>query len=351
MGLFNITKESYNELGSVRALRLLEKSSRSLKKILLISVLVISVLLNAAGIVFFILFLTEHGHYKSARKEKAQLERSLAVVQSAGMINQINQSNPGDPVQKHNFVSKVDGLIDTYAFQEPQFSPGALDYVLLVYLHGMGSTQMEPFVVPPGQSIAATLTRENPRVGFLSLSCRREAAWGNDQAIEDICQNIREVYQKYPFKSIVMMGTSMGGCVSLNFAAVAPPDIKEKITGAICVLGAGDLTDLFNKTDTGAVKQAMMSAFGGAPDQVGHIYQKKSFLSNIDLLSHSTRVAVISARDDKVVPPELQKAIVDALTKRGIPNHLDEVDGSHEAPPVQFYSRAFKFTQGDNLQQ
>lgn len=321
-----------------------------MKNQILIVLLVLSLLLNAAGIVFFILFLSEHGHYKSARKEKAQLERSLAVVQSAGVMNQINQSAPGDPVQKQNFVSKVDGLIDSYAFQAPQFTPGATDYVLVVYLHGMGSNQMEPFVTPASQSMAAAITRENPKVGVLSVSYRKEASWGNDQAIEDLCQNIREVSQKYPFQSIVMMGTSMGACVSLNFAATAPQDIKEKITGVICVEGAGDLSQLFKETAADSVKQAMMIAYGGTPDQVLSTFHKKSFLYNIESLAPKVRVYVLSARNDKVVPPNLQRSIVEALRQKGIVNHFDEIDGPHEAPPPQYYSRGIKFVMGETLQ-
>lgn len=346
-----ITKESYIQPTKATACANISQSRVGfvLKNPVLVAILVISLLLNAAGIVFFILFLTEHGHYKSARKEKALLERNLAVVQSAGVINQINQGNSSDPVQKRSFVSRLDGQVDTNAFQPPQFTPGALDYVLVVYLHGMGSNQMEPFVTPAGQSMASAMTRDNPRVGVLSLNYRHEASWGNDTATEDIVQNIREAMQEYPFKSIVMMGTSMGACVSLNFAATAPEDIRSKIIGAICIEGAGDLTSLFNRTSVEAVKQAMMIAYGGAPDQVGHVYQRKSFQSNIAGLPHGARVYVLSAKGDRVVPPELQKDIVDHLSKAGIQNHFDEVEGGHEAPPAQYYTRAISYVLGQNL--
>ena len=204
-------------------------------------------------------------------------------------------------------------------------------------------------MTPAGQSMASAVSRDNPRVGVLSLSYRHEASWGNDAATQDIVQNIRELMQEYPFKSIVMMGTSMGGCVALNFAATAPEDIKSKIIGVMCIEGAGDLTDLFNRTSVSAVKQAMMIAFGGAPDQVGHVYQQKSFLSNISGLPQSARVYVLSAKDDRVVPPELQKNVVDALSKHGIANHYDEVEGGHEAPPAQYYTRGINFVLGQNI--
>lgn len=313
---------------------------------ILVALLLISFPLNAAGIVFFILFLNEHGHYKSVKKEKAVLQRSLVVAQSGSVLN---QSPSSDSVQRRNFVSLADGLSDGYAFQAPQYKEGSLDYTLLVYLHGMGSNQLEPFVTPAGITTAAAISAYNSKLGILSPSYRKEASWGNDAALGDIVQNIREVMQEYPFKKIVLMGTSMGGCVSLNFAATAPEDIKSKIVGVVCVEGAGDLTDLYNKTKADALRPAMMIAFGGAPDQVGHVYHKKSFLSNLDSLPKSSRIYVLSAKQDRVVPPELQKAIVDELNKRGIANHLDEVDIPHEAPPADYYCRGIKFVLGEQI--
>ncbi|MBX9725164.1 MAG: alpha/beta hydrolase, partial [Candidatus Obscuribacterales bacterium] len=205
---------------------------------LLIGFLVISMLLNAAGIVFFILFLSEHGHNKSVRREKAALERNLAVVRSGNIINQVSAS---DSVQKRLFVSQFDGQMDTFAFQAPQVSAGSLDYILVVYLHGMGSNQMEPFVTPAEQPLAAYISRDNPKVAVLSCNYRKEASWGNDAAISDVIQNTREIMQEYPFKTIVLMGTSMGGCVALNLAATAPEDIKSKIAGVVSMESAGDL--------------------------------------------------------------------------------------------------------------
>lgn len=306
-----------------------------------------SLLLNAAGIVFFILFLNEHGHYKSARREKAVLERSLMLAQSGSAVQQVMSS---DAVQKRLFVSQRDGNMDTFAFQAPQYAASSLDYTLVVYLHGMGSNFMEPFVKPSEQTVAAAITRDNPRVGFLSCNYRQEASWGNDAAVSDIEQNIRELIQEYPFKKIVMMGTSMGGCVALNFAATAPDDIKSKIAGVVSMESSGDLVSLFAKTKTGAIRPAMMMAFGGAPDQVESTYRRKSFLSNIESLPRSARVYILSAKADTVVPPELQRKVIDELKQRAIACHMDEIEGQHEAPSAQYYSRGLRFALGENLQ-
>ncbi len=321
-----------------------------MKNPILVSILVLSILLNAAGIVFFVLFLTEHGHYKSARKEKAVLERNLAFVQSSSMMNQLNQGAGGpESCQKRLFVSKLDGEPDFFAFQPPAANSGSLDYTLCVYLHGMGSNQMEPFVIPAGQSIAQIVTSSSPRLVFLSPSYRKEASWGNDAAIADIVQNIREMMEEYPIKKIVLMGTSMGACVSLNFACLAPEDIKSKIAGVVSMEGAGDLTSLYSRTHADAIRPAMMLAFGGPPEQAGHIYFKKSFLSNIDSLSKSARIYVLSAKGDTVVPPELQQKIVEESGKRGLAVHFDEIDGPHEAPPASYYLKGLNFVLGNPI--
>ncbi|MBX9687076.1 MAG: alpha/beta hydrolase [Candidatus Obscuribacterales bacterium] len=317
-----------------------------MKSPILIAVLLLSLLLNAAGIVFFILFLNERGHSKSVRKEKAALERNLAVVQSGSMMQQALNS---DSTQKRTFVSELDGQIDTFAFQAPQYVPGALDYVLVVYLHGMGSNYMEPFVKPADGTVATGLSRTNPRVGILSCNYRHEASWGNDNAVADITQNIREIMHEYPFKSIVLMGTSMGGCVALNYAATAPEDIKSKIAGVVSMESSGDLLKLWAETHHREIRPAMMIAFGGAPEQVPQIYAAKSFVNNLDKLPLGSRYYVLSARADDVVPPDLQKGIIEALNKKSLPNKLEEIDGDHQAPPADFYARGLRFVLGENL--
>lgn len=311
-----------------------------LKIRLLISLLVVSLLLNVAGLVFFILYLSEKSHSKSSRKQKAALEQKLAALSAnPAMI----ENGRHDLVQTRTFASLSDGRIDNYAFQPPQTADGFLEYTLLVYLHGMGSNYMEPFLIPAQTSIAGRLTSAYPRLGLVSCSYRKEASWGNDVAVQDIIQNIREVASEYPFKKIVLMGTSMGGCVCLNFAATAPPDIKEKIVGAVCVEGAGDLKELFYSTSTDALRPAMMIAYGGSPKEIPHVYKEKSFLSHLDKLNSTSRIYVISARQDKVVPPEFQRQICQELSKRSISNQLQELDQSHEAPAADEYLKGLEY--------
>lgn len=315
-----------------------------MKNFIIVGVLLTSILLNAAGIVFFILFLSERAHYKSLRREKASVERSLSIISSG---NRIAEAINSDQIEKCTFVSHTDGQLDNYAFQPPQYLSGALDYTLVVYLHGMGSTQLEPFVAHPGQNqpVASVLSQANPRLAILSCNYRKDS-WGSDSAVADVVQNIREVLQKYPFKNIVFMGTSMGGCVALNLASIAPDDIKSKLLGVVSMESTGDLKALWDCTKDEQIRPAMMVAFGGTPDQVLETYKRKSFLQNIGSLPRGARIYVVSARADRVVPPELQKALVDALNQRAIANHMDEIDGNHQAPDSDFYARGLRFVLG-----
>lgn len=164
--------------------------------------------------------------------------------------------------------------------------------------------------------------------------------------MSDITQNIRAVWQKFPFKRIVLMGTSMGGCTALTYAAQAPDDIKQKIQGIVSVEGAGDLSRLYDLTDNTTVKAALASIMGGDPKHAPEQFKHKSFIPNSGGLPNAVRVAVISAQKDNIVPPQLQQELVDALNKHHTPVKLISVDGGHGAPPASFYVQGLDFALG-----
>ncbi|HEY9867709.1 MAG TPA: alpha/beta fold hydrolase [Candidatus Obscuribacterales bacterium] len=301
--------------------------------------LVVSLLLNAAGVVFFFLYLNERGERKSAAKERSRMAQRLTALRAAELTGEQSRER----IERHTFRSHVDGTQDEFALIEPSAGADVSDLTLVVYLHGMGSTYLEPFFVPPRETVADAVTRTHPSTVFLSPSYRREASWGNDAAVCDITQNIRQVCQQFPIKRIVIMGTSMGGCVGLVYAESAPADVKQKIAGVVSVESAGDLVDLYKTSMHPGLAMAMISAFGGSPEQVPQVYKKKSFLKNLDGLPAGVRIAIISAREDEIVPPRLQHDIVKALERHHVPVKLIEVDGEHGPPPVRVYMEAFDF--------
>jgi predicted esterase len=307
---------------------------------ILAGLLGVSLLFNIAGLVFFICFLNVQSNYKKVRRERNQMAHNLSVIRGASVISEATDS---ERIFKRPFVSHLDGQEDIFGFLPPINDPGALDNTLIVYLHGMGSNYLEPFVYPSEQSIADGITARHKKVCFLSCNYRKDASWGNDEAVSDITQNIREVMQQYPFKQIVLMGTSMGGCTALNYAASAPADIKGKIKGVVSVEGAGDLDKLYKISKHPSIKPALIVAFKGTPEQIPHVYHQKSFLNNIDKLPAGTKVAVISAKFDKIVPAELQKDIVKGLEEKNFPVKLVELDGGHGAPPAPVYLDGFNW--------
>jgi dienelactone hydrolase len=307
---------------------------------ILVGVLIVSLLLNVAGLVFFICFLNLNGQYKHVRRERNQMAQNLNMIRGAGVINGLMAS---EHINKRTFVSQVDGQQDTFGMLLPAYTAANKEYVLVVYLHGMGSNYLEPFFYPQALPLADAIVNSRPATVFMSLSYRGDASWGNDLALADITQNIRQACQEYPVKQIVLMGTSMGGCTALNYAACAPGDIQEKISGVVSVESAGDLTALYKATGHPSLQPAMIRAFGGTPEQIPQIYQAKSFLNNIDSLPKRVQVAVVSARQDDIVPPVLQKQIVDELSKRRIPVKLIEIDGGHGAPPAEIYTQGLDF--------
>jgi dienelactone hydrolase len=308
---------------------------------ILIGVLVLSLLANVAGLIFFISFLKLRGQYKVVKRDNDQMSQNLAIIRGRGVLP--DALDASGRIYRRLFVSHFDGQEDAFALMPPTAPRPLSDLTLVVYLHGMGSSYIEPFVWPEHISIGQYISEHDPKICLASLSYRGKASWGSDAAMADITQNIRQVCHEFPIKKIVLMGTSMGGCTVLTYAEKAPPDIKEKLVGIVSVESAGDLVSLYNESEHPQVKSAMIEAFGGTPEQKPDVYKSKSFLSDLSLLPSSVDVAVVSARQDNIVPPDLQKKIVSELEARQIRTKLIEIDGGHGCPPAEIYLQGLDF--------
>lgn len=302
--------------------------------------LCLSLLLNAAGIVFFVLFLTTASKVKSLKKEKAQLTADLNMLRSARTYSEMDYS---ESLGKRSFVSHFDGEQDVFAISPPLVSGPQKSMSLLVYLHGMGSTYMEPFLVPKNKPIVQALQERQRDSVLISCSYRKSASWGSDAGLADVSQNIREVCQQYPISKIVMVGTSMGGSAALTYAATAPDDIKRMIEGVVSIESAGDLASLYDETEQPLVKSGLATALGGTPKERPQIYYQRSFLNNLNSLPRGIKVAVISATDDSVVPAHFQQDIVAALKEHNVPAKLIEMPGNHDIPDAALYQQGLDF--------
>jgi dienelactone hydrolase len=306
---------------------------------ILAAALIVSVCLNVLGIVIAITFFKLRSSYHALSKQNKATEQKLAELQNAtAPLESIGSMR----VSKRTFASHIDGQEDFYAVLPPS-QAGRLDYFLVVYLHGMGSSYMEPFIYPEGNPVSTALAKRWANVCVLSCNYRQKQSWGRDEAMADISQNIRELQQQYPIKQIVVLGTSMGGCTALTYATEAPADIREKIVGVVSVEGAGDLAKLHDTTVNNEVRAAIEQAMGGSPAAVPQEYARKSFIPNLGKLAPNVRVSVVSATQDKIVPTPLQEEIVRALQSNGHPTDLIKVESGHSAPPGETYVKAVEF--------
>ena len=308
---------------------------------ILAAALIISTLINAAGITFFCLFLSAQGHIKSLKRANRQLLNQLNVIKTATLAAKAETST-GD-FTRRSFISHYDGEQDYFAVSPPVLQGPTKSVTLIVYLHGQGSTCLEPFMGHTGKSIASLWVARNNSTVVLSCNFRL-ASWGNKAATADITQNIRELCQEYPVTKIVMLGTSMGGCVAPTYAALAPSDIKEKIVGVVSIEGAGDLLSLYKMTKLQAVQEAMTAAIGGTAEQMPHEYAAKSLLpDNIKHLLPGVKFVVVSGQKDEVVPPALQKEMVRRLEESHIKTKLIELNIPHGMPSNDVYLQALDF--------
>lgn len=314
-----------------------------MKKNVLLIVLGISLILNGFGIFFFIGFLQANAHYQDMKKERNEIVKNITVMRAAGIL-----SPEGESVIRKVYRSHVDGMEDAYGMMAPLAPAPARDLTLVVYMHGMGSNFLEPFVNPADVPIAKAIATKDPSVVFMSVNYRGKASWGNEASISDISQNIREVMSEYPIAKIILVGTSMGGCTVLSYATKAPQDIKDKLQGIVSVESAGDLALLYKQTNHPAVQGAMIEALGGTPEQKPDVYANTSFLHNISSLPRKVNVAVVSAKQDRIVPPQLQRDIVEALRKQGVSVKLIEVDEGHGAPEPSVYLSGIDFAKSGN---
>jgi dienelactone hydrolase len=313
----------------------------ALKTKILAGLFALSVLFNIAGLVFFICFMGQLGKLRTLKRENRAMAQNLTVVRAANVVDDALESGK---VVKHTFASLLDGHEDWYALWLP--SRPSMDNTLVVYLHGMGNNPLEPFEYPSGQTAAQAITSKFPDVCLLSCNYREKASWGSDEAMSDITQNIRAIMQQMPVKRIVLMGTSMGGCTVLTYAAVAPSDIQKKLVGIVSAEGSGSLKELYRVTENGQVSMALTAAMGGDPKIAGAEYDRRSFIPNADKLPHSVHVAVVSAQHDHIVPPALQQEIVDELNKRSVAVKLISVEAGHGMAPTPAYIEGLEFALG-----
>lgn len=295
---------------------------------------------TVTAVVFLILFIVFAGQAGKYKKDAGRLQAELSQSRNTQVFD--GQRPPGVP-ERQGFISLLDGSKDEMAVLPPNSFQGQKDLTLVVYLHGMGSTYMEPFLAPKDKTVSQAIIEHNGAVVLASPNYRGQSAWCNQQAVADIDQNIRELINRFPISKIVIMGTSMGGCSALAYSYLAADDIKGKLIGVVAAEPAGDLTLLYDKTHSQIVKSGMIGAFGGPPPAQPQGYQSRSILNNMDKLAPNLRFAVISAKQDNVIPPDFQHAIINSLKDKKLSCELIEVDEQHGVPSAAAFIRGLDY--------
>ncbi|HEY9714088.1 MAG TPA: alpha/beta hydrolase, partial [Chroococcales cyanobacterium] len=280
----------------------------------------------------------------TAAMQVAQLEAKLKFAQTSNIVKAVAAP---DKVEKRAFISHFDGTEDFIAVEPTALPTGTRKVTLFVYLHGMGGTCLEPFTTPQNAPISEFLMRKDHSYVLMAPNYRAPAGWVSDAVLADITQNIRMMCQQYPVDRIFLIGSSMGGCVSLSYSALAPEDIKKKLCGVVAIDAAGNLAELYHKTKLDSVRATMNVCFGGPPERVPVAYAAKSLMPNISGVPGSVRLAIISGRQDKTVPPEFQDEVFNAFKSQGRPSKLIPVDMDHGMPPQSVVMEAVDFVVGD----
>ncbi|MBU6452120.1 MAG: hypothetical protein KGS72_10105 [Cyanobacteria bacterium REEB67] len=291
-------------------------------------------------ILFLVLFIVAQSQLGALKKKSGNLQSELSQTRNAQVFQ--GQLPPGVP-ESQSFISQLDGAKDVMAILPPNSLQGQKDLTMVVYLHGMGSTYMEPFLTPKDGTISQALQTHNPALVIASLNYRGQSAWANDQAVADIDQNIHELLARFPISKIVIMGTSMGGCSALAYSYLAAPDIKAKMIGIVAAEPAGDLTMLYDKSRSQIVKNGMIGAFGGPPQLQPQGYISRSLLNNIEKVPGNLRFAIISAKQDSVIPPEFQQAVINSLKDKKFGSELVEVDEQHGVPSAAAFVKGLDY--------
>jgi dienelactone hydrolase len=254
---------------------------------------------------------------------------SLSVEAKVEYLNQV-------------FKSEIDGKQDAYAYSLPTKMPGE-GSILLVYLHGLNNDYTEPFKIPAGNSIADAVRKKFPDLLIMSCNYGKKSSWGTRAARLDITHNIQDFIAAHPVDKIVLVGSAMGGCTAVNYAACAPSYLREKIAGIVAFSPVGELAELHDKTAAPWLKESLEKAFGGKPEEKALDYNNNSFEANMPLFPSKARVCVVSPLQDTVFPTKLQKELVRNLRNRDVDVKVIEVAGDYQNPSEKTVIEGLKF--------
>ena len=302
----------------------------------------LSLTLNLAAIVSFVLLTNQTHNISQLRKEKNEIAHKVNLLESESVLKMTPNLAP-EKVSRYVFMSHLDNREDCFALAppEPDINAAPKGFTLVVYLHGLGASYLQPFIYGTPEPIGYAIRRRYPNTLVMSCSYRREGSFGNDSALADITQDIRIVCQQFPVKDIILLGESMGGMTVLNYGATAPRDIQDKLKGIVTMEGSGNLLNLYKHTKP-YIQTALENVYG-SPNKNEAAYVNHSFYHNAHRLPARVKVAVVSAIYDDVVPPTEQTELMETLRSNNNPSLLLHCATGHYCPPEAVSVKAFDF--------
>lgn len=310
------------------------------KRIIPSFLLPLSLALNCLAIVSFLLLANQSHALSHLKKEKNEIGHRLNMLEGEYATKMTPNLAP-DKVARYVFMSHLDNREDCFALAPPDPPPAAQGYTLIVYLHGLGASYLQPFIYGAPEPIGYALLHHCPHSLVMSCSYRREGSFGSDEALTDITQNIRMVCQKFPIRDIILFGESMGGMTVLNYGATAPNDIQAKLKGIVSMEGTSNLLKLHQRTKP-FIRAALEKVYG-SPTANQSAYISHSFCHNVHNLPQRVKVAVLSAAYDDIVPPSEQNELIATLQSNNNPSLFLHCNIGHYCPPQDVSLKAFDF--------
>jgi pimeloyl-ACP methyl ester carboxylesterase len=271
--------------------------------------------------------------------------RIFAAALGAGLLTALFQiaGLAETPYETKTFVSQIDNREDFYAYALPKEPPSG-PLTLIVFFHGVTQDFTEPFKEP----IAEVIMKKYPSLAIMSSNFGRRASWGTRNARIDVTHNIQEFSQSHPVDKIILMGTSMGASVAMNYAACAPKELRKKIIGIVAVCPVPDLAVLHTVSLGPIIKSSMEKSFKGTPEDKPAEYHIASLDANIVLFPTDAKVYLIDYLQDIEIPAKLVRTLERSLRVRDVNFKTVELPGILKEPLGKDLNAGLKFILEDS---
>ena len=224
-----------------------------------------------------------------------------------------------------NYASAVDGCKDWALFR-----PGDAAKPVIVNIHGSFSSGDQLYTRKDIRNhLLPVFLKEN--LGILTPNLRG-TVYMCPAAVADMAGLLDVIEERFVKKPRFIFLSGSGGASSSQIFAIRHP---ERIQGLV-VLGACDLVDRLNfarQSDQPVMQRlakAIISAYGGTPEEVPEVYKAHSVLAHTDRLTMPFLLA--SGEKDALIPIEKVRLVAEALKHKPNFTYREIPNGNHDSP-------------------